>query len=434
MGIILTLAHIYTANIVNNYKKLFLSSLFIIAAIYNGFVVSSFLNEVSGEILTRYISLSLFIFTLARRFFPFLMGFNKPLQDQYPVNSIKKYCINLASDSVLTLNFVVLVIFLACLFIKLGNIGINEKAFIGFSVLSAYILRRLFQTIIFQNIVKGKMPYVILIVCSDIAICAINIVYYNYISLYYFPVSLSVLLVSGFLMEEKLTRQLNNKTVKSFSFKNVYSELLFSSTKFKLWFFASVTVKIVFLSLITVLFYNKHKYPPSFFIVLFTAPLTLFNYVLNNLFGFFDTYWFSLEKSDRNGFKMFVFFLKLVWMPLSIDAALFIIFCAFNNSVALQMVIIYAGSLPILTVLSFYWSVLFPRQVEATLFNSKATTSFLPIALTALICFSFMSVATPYWLGAIMGVYLIASIVLIEKLDLFYNVYRVGLYSKLFRK
>ena len=116
----------------------------------------------------------------------------------------------------------------------------------------------------------------------------------------------------GYLIEEIFSE--HNQTIAKTkkTLKNIYLELFFNNKKFRIYFWGFVIVKSSFLILITILYYQKEKYLPIFFIILFSSPIILFNYTLNNAFGFFNTFWLSINKGNLNGLAIFKIYINLL--------------------------------------------------------------------------------------------------------------------------
>lgn len=434
MEIILSLAILYIRNILSKPKTFIIYILLIIASGYNGFIIASSINSYDSKIITLIVSVSLFFFTLIRKFFPSLESFAKPIKPHYPINSIKRYFINLINDSLLQIHFILIVFFLFFFFLYSLYITPNEKMFITAFLGAALILRRsLISTVFQEKSLRNDIPISVIWIIN-ILLCFIFAFYYESIGLTFCIAIICIFLISGFLLEEKYTKFTDSPVTSHNVFKNPLLELLFGNPKFKLWFFTAVVVKVIFLLTLTILFIQKNKYPPFFFIVLFTSPIIPFNYALNNTFGFFDKYWFSLEKSSPTGKNVFSHFLKLIKLPILIDTIITIIFVVINKSLIIPVLIIYIGSLPILIPLAFYWSVLFPKSIQTTLFNTKPTTALLPAIATFLFCISFIPISVSNWFGLLGFLYFLSALILINNLNGFYNRKKHLLFIELFKK
>jgi hypothetical protein len=235
------------------------------------------------------------------------------------------------------------------------------------------------------------------------------------------------------MVEEKLSTSKKKLFVSTLRYNDVYSQFIYTNKKFKLWYFTALIVKIFFLAFLSITFYYKNKQIPFFFIILFASPLILFNYVINNLIGFFDRFWFSFDKSSgSNGKTFFLIFIKIIKIPLIIDFLITIIFGFFNYYLLQYIVIINLGSLPILVLLSFYWSNLYPKKVEVNLFNTKPVSAIIPVIITFFIMLSFLFTSSNIYYGVLVTVYLIISFILYSRLIYFHANKSKKIYQKLF--
>lgn len=433
MALIVNLAALYIRNVLSNLKLSILYFLFIAASVYNGFLIAEVIKNVHFANAGRYISVGLFVFTIIRKYFPAFSHFQKPVKASYPVSSVNRYFINLVNDSVLSVNFVALAVFLTAFFSS-GHVALNDVLLMLFAVAAGWIVRRTIQCTLFQRITSGHAIIIMVLLAFSIVSCGFVFLYYEKNSLpYYLPLVIIICLATGYLIEEKYSTAAQIKQHENYAFAGMPMQLLFANPKFRLWFFAWTGVKIVFLATISIGFYQKGRYSPLFIIILFASPLTLFNYILNNVFGFFNTYWLSLEKSGPSGKEMFRNLLKLLKWPLMFDILFALIFVAFNRSLMLPVFIVYAGAFPLLVILAFYWSVLFPKTIQTTLFNTKPTAGIVPLVVSSLICSSFVLLSISKWFGAIGILYLFIALLLFSRLNRFYDTERKDLFSNLFK-
>ena len=421
MEIVISLSIIYIKNILLKPKTLLLYTFFIIASLYNGYLVALYTVPINSRSLFLIISALIFFCTLIRKFFPAFESFAKPIKSNYPIKRIKRYFINLINDSLLNIHFILITCFLISFFIYSLNISLYEKIFITLCLIIALILRRSLVATVFQENNRHNISFLIIIWFINILICFFFTLYFENIRLiFYIPIVL-IFLINGYLIEEKYSN-FKFTSISSYNiFKNPHLETVFSNSKFRLWFTTAIILKVIFLVLFTILYIKKGKYPPFFFIVLFTGPIILFNYVLNNTFGFFDKFWFTLEKSSTTGKLLFLHFLKLISLPLLIDILIIIIFSIVNKSIANSVLLIYFGPLPVIIPLAFYWSVLFPKTIQSTFFSSKTTSAFLPSIITILVCILFIFIELNFWPIFLGVIYLIFSLLLIKNLNKFYK-------------
>lgn len=435
MKILSYLIFIYLKNFLKNRKKIITNVVFFTGAIYNGILFTELLKNTSNILLLKILCCFIFISTISVKFFPFFSFLQKPVKLTYPIKSSTRFLINFTNDSFISSNFISINLFIISFLVCYDSFNINYLLLFYFLFL-AYPIRRILQVIVFQKTSKKNYFYIILIL--SIVICLIFLVINNFNlflqnAFIYFLVLLVLFMYFSFMVEEKLSTSKKKLFVSTLRYNDVYSQFIYTNKKFKLWYFTALIVKIFFLAFLSITFYYKNKQIPFFFIILFASPLILFNYVINNLIGFFDRFWFSFDKSSgSNGKTFFLIFIKIIKIPLIIDFLITIIFGFFNYYLLQYIVIINLGSLPILVLLSFYWSNLYPKKVEVNLFNTKPVSAIIPVIITFFIMLSFLFTSSNIYYGVLVTVYLIISFILYSRLIYFHANKSKKIYQKLF--
>jgi hypothetical protein len=235
----------------------------------------------------------------------------------------------------------------------------------------------------------------------------------------------------GYYIEEFATTYNHKKINSRKFFENVHLQLIIPNKKIRFSFFAAFILKLLILTIISIGYIQKGEYKSIFITFLFTSPVLLFNYLINNFFGFFDKYWLSLQKSGLSGKDIFKSYLKVLVFFLSIDFILTLIFCLVNYNLFVDVMIVYLGTTILLIPLGFYWSVLFPKKIQGSMFNTKSTTAIIPVILTFAICCTLFLVLINIWFSLIIVVYALISVSCIINLNNFYAKKNKSIYSKL---
>lgn len=434
MAIIFKLFFFSFSKVITNFKSL-IFLLIAGAAIYNAYFLS----------LTFPISQTTFsILTVVFCFFSFLLYFIPSIKKLerivfkfYPINGVKRYCINLTYSTIFTKDFLFTLIFIVffTIFAHLKDYYLFITFFVFISI--TYILRRGLQVLMFSYFTIRKIPFFVYTAFLLSSILYLTIFYINNNHLI-LPFGVQIILLTltmivGYLVEEIFSEYNQTITKANKVSKSIYLDLFLKNEKFRIYFWGSVVVKSIFLILMTILFYQKNKYLPIFFIILFSSPIILFNYTLNNTFGFYSTFWSSINKCNNNGLEVFKIYLKLLKFPIIIDFVITTMFAIVNIPLFGIIISSYFLSIIPLIVLSFYWSMLLPLKVEPTLFSAKSTSSFFASMITFGICISFITLNISKWYALIGLLYIFLSITLIYNVNSLYENSKSKFYKKMYK-
>ncbi len=437
MVIILNLFFLYVKNALSDRSKILFNSLLIIASAYNGFLLTSLTSSLNINRTVNFVYIFLFFATIIIKFFPSLSAYQKPVKRKYPISKLSRYAINLINDSVLSLNFLAITSFLSFFFFFSPKISNDGVILLILSVICAYIIRRVISTLIFQKLPIRNLYKLILSTFLLFLLAYFYIAQYaRFSNSYTIPFIIIVfnLFWYGFFVEEILTKYNSHKVKAYVVFRNPYRELVFFNKKSRFNLLMAIILKIIMLLTVSVAYIQRDKYPSFMIIMLFTSPIFMFNYLINNFFGFYDKYWLAQEKAKLKGKYMFVNYLKLIKYPLVIDFVITLLFALFNTSLLFNVITIYFGAIILLIPLGFYWSVLYPKKIEENLFSTKPTSGIIPVFMTLAICSLLTLILINKWYILIIVLYALISFFCIKKLNVFYLKNHQKIYSKLNNK
>lgn len=437
MAIIFTLTTLYLKNALKSIKQCIAGLLLFAAAAYYGYLIAP-AAAASPYLLSVVIPIGLFCLTIFISFFPALSLFHKPVQRYYPLSSFTRYSINLIADSFLNSYFVAMLIFTGMLLLNHSTSLFNYQNMLSalLFIFMAFVLRRAMLCIIYQQADAPLKKTSALI--TLFAMLLVSVISGKHITEPWWVITgMMVLLAGGFLIEEKLT-QLQRKTITRYNlFDNTLLQIQFNNSKFLLHYIMLIVVVAVFLSAFSYVLHKKNitgTLQYAYIVCLFTSPLAVFTYILNNSFGFFDTYWLCSEKMTSSGKMLFMHYLRMAAIPLVTEVILMILFLIINPGQTGMTVLLHLGTLPLLLVLGFYWSVLFPRKIPASLLVLNTPTGVLPSILSITICLSFVTVQFSKWFALLGGVYSGIAVLLFVNINHFYKRKKYLLYQALFKQ
>lgn len=436
MAIIFTLIVLYLENALKNVKQCIISLLFIAGAIYYGYFIASVIS-IWPQLLSFIIPVGIFLLTILICFFPSLASFKKPVQTYYPLKSISRYFINLVADAFLNSYFIAIAVFIIVIVLNTSSYVIHVKLFsIFLFVLMAFMFRRSLLCVIYQQADLFSKKLCIFITIVIMLIASILVVKHN-MEIIWSVIGSFILLIGGFLIEEMFTFFPQRKVVRYRFFNHMRLQMQFNNSKFLLHYTMLVIVLSCFLFVTSYTFHKKgvsDATPLIYLSYFFVSPLIVFTYILNNLFGFFDNYWLDFEKRSSNGKVLFMHYIHLAVIPITTELILLIIFLFINPGQLRMALLLHLGTLPILLVLGFYWSVLFPKKVSASFLTFDTPTGILPTILSIIICLSFAATQVNKWFTLLVAFYLGIAIILFFNIEKFYKKNKYLLFQKLFKQ
>lgn len=328
--------------------------------------------------LIRYLISMLTVITFLRGFIPSYVPIKNIIPKNYPVSKAKRFLYNLINELIYPFYFG-MILFVLTFSINIGSEGI-KFSFIALSwIVISHLLKRLIQFSIEFNFEKKDILLTVfilsvLIVSYFILFDKIEI-YTNY------AVTLSALvalLAVNFLFQNKYkeSKQLVNKVSKKEYFNMYIIKLLFNNNSLRTMIFVSVIMKSFFAfgNMGSMMNRNEISMFWEAFLNFILSPLILFTYVFNNSFGFAKTTWLTINKVGADLSSYFIFLLKMVAIPLMIDAGVGIIFYVYLNIFNYTNIMIYINSAIVLFFIGLINSFYFPIKVQG-LFSFRANVS-----------------------------------------------------------
>lgn len=434
IGIALLTLGWYIRTALSDGKTLLYGAILLLATLFYSYMASLVFKLADPDIVARLVASSLFILTVARKFFPSLSPFHQLAPQQYPVTSGKRYALNLLADGFYTVNFLAIVVFFVIFFQNSPNLGPAKQWGIVLVMLTAYPVRRSLQAALFRKALPGKALAIWGLWGLSVLACGFWLYHFETVPPACYVGFLALPLASGYLIEERWTSSHTETHGYYTLFDNPYFQLLFSNTKFLIHFLLGTGIKVAALAFFTNQLYKANATNFSMHIILFASPLLLFTYIFNNSFGFFHSLWYAQEKCFPTGKKVFASLLQLYKLPLMIDFGISLVFAVWYPGLAPGIALVYLGLLPILLVLSFYWSVLLPQQVHSNVFaNFRGSTSFIATLVSLALFFPFALLTERWWLGTIGLLYGAIAWVLYAEMDTSYEEKRRVLFLKLYK-
>jgi len=139
----------------------------------------------------------------------------------------------------------------------------------------------------------------------------------------------------------------------------------------------SLSIKVILLILLSFVIHKENAHPIFLYnFWLGISPITIFTYIHNNTFGFFRELFLCIEIRKNSLQNLFRIYLKLLFIPVSIDLIIFAIFILINGKFSIITIVFYSFSIICLTYSGFQFSLRQGRNVDTGL-SYKNTTSML---------------------------------------------------------
>ncbi|RAJ80007.1 hypothetical protein CLV59_105114 [Chitinophaga dinghuensis] len=369
--------------------------------------------------------------TVLRKFLPQYIPFRKSLLPYHPTSAIFRYAFNVL-DEILCFNFVNTVLFISLLLI-FPFFTIKDALTWIIWIVVAIICRRFIQCLLEQRI--RRHDFFLLLGLSLAAIIGAVIFWQPaFINTGSWEAALIAIVVAGladFMMEEKIG-EYEYTSRQGVTSSHTGFNILMNAPVLRVAVTGAFIVKALFLLVLTMKMQKKGVNEMMFVTMLFSSPALPFTYCFNNCWGPLRNYWFSIDQADPNGTAIWRLQLRIMALPLAIDSILTIIFYIVNSKLGPMILVSYFASGILLCVLSYYWSLRFPFYVKRG-FSMNVNTSTVASLITLPICTAlWLTCLSPaYYLIAV--AYVIAALVLIIRMNKFYNNIRISVYSKLYR-
>ncbi len=368
-------------------------------------------GELGGLIPERILNYALvfiFIMTIVRMILPAYTPQRQLFHKYYPLSRFQRYASSVLSEiqSSFFLYFVI------CLFIGFWYLDFLKLRFLseGLSVLfSAHLVRRILQYPIDNKLRRaGFISFFIallfitmLVLYSDFFVQNLN---YSGILV---PV---ILFLLGFLLECQVVENKKFELLYNSRKGNLFLKLLMNNPKVRVTLLVGLGFKTFILAADFLLFTSKgkHIFNGQFIYWLFISPLLLFNYVFNNTWGFWKNIWLNFELRSGDYRDMIKFHLRLLTIPLIIDALITLPVLLITWQEYQFILIYYFVSLWLLICASLVWALLFPMTIVST-FQMKGTSSFISSLVMMISVSALYLIKLNYWFYILIPIYLILS-------------------------
>ena len=289
----------------------------------------------------------------------------------------------------------------------------------GFLVLlQGYLFRKLILLLLHHQMQRRVLP-IVLVVGLMPAVSILSLVYLDNFSAWALLAPMLGILLLLFVVEEYLMQAPVLPRVLSF-FGGSYVQMLLSNGHFRVVFIYGMLFKILLLSLIAYGMLVRGKELPIYFIILFAGPIFIFNYALNNLWGFLKHTWLALNKNlGLRSTDFLLFSLKLMALPIAIDFALSLIFGLLNPHLFFKVMALYWVPLPLLVIVACVFALNFTVPiVTTTTIVKQRTGALVPTLVTMAVVMAFgFSMELPMVYSLALGVfYILLSIALLFRL------------------
>jgi len=411
--------------------QIILSLLLFLSSVLNANIIVSIFEALSLKVdITVLFNISLLvlsILTVLRKIFPIYSPPNILIKKHYPITLKNRFLIHLG-DEFINVFFINAVFLIFLIINKLGLLNFN----VLIQVFSVLIISVMFRRILGISIISSF---------SAIKVCLVVIATFAY--LFYFGLSLYlnlsyliklfpfVLLAFILYKMEALAISQESKG-KKFIFGKTWLNLLLYNPLLRAPSIMVILVKIIMLSTITIAGIRKGSMEELKFIsYIFFLPVTIFTYMVNNIWGLNKKLWLSFDIAGISYFKMAMNILKLLLPIILIDLSITLLFLSLNTELFLNGILAYVSSFYLFFVLGLLFSAVTPLQRNIVL-HLGSNTSFVATLIFIFITLSFSLIEVNIWFYCILIFYLLIAIMLHYFLGSIYLDARKKIYIKLF--
>ncbi|MBB6612449.1 hypothetical protein H7F15_15490 [Pontibacter sp. Tf4] len=341
----------------------------------------------------QYINLFVLGITIIRGFFPAYVPKLDLIPRLYPIKPMKRFWVELPVELFSPFNFI-LVNFLFLLFILAPTYTLLHLLQTIIVLLTAHVTKRSLQVM-----VERKMRWLHINFLSAAVLGAGFVALQAQLPMYkpatsWFELvvhlaALGLFLGANYFLElaafepkKKVVNYSHNKN-RSLSWR------LFKNSKHpKQLLLFGLGLKLIILGADAALYTAKgmHIYEKNLTIWIFFGPAIIYSYVFNNTWGFYKNLWLTVERTGGGIQDFLRSSLIPLRVPLLIDAAILAVYVAFfNHEDGLFMLIMYAGSVLVLTPLGIAASFISPKVVKGSIMSFSAKTSYLYNMLSLLL-------------------------------------------------
>lgn len=333
----------------------------------------------------RYLISMLVVITFLRGFIPSYVPIKNMITQNYPIGKTRRFIYNLFSEFIYPFYFGMILFVFSFSF----NVGAEGSVF-SLIALSWIVISHLFKRLIQFSIefsFEKKDNLLIVFILS--ALIILYFIFLDKIEMYTnYAVTISgivALLSFNYLFQNKYleSKQLVNKVPKKKYFNMFIIKLLFNNNSLRTMIFVSVIMKSLFtlMNMENLRNPNEMSWFWEVFLNFILSPLILFTYVFNNYFGFAKSTWLTINKSGAEVTSYLFLLLKMLSLPLIIDAAVAITFYIYFNMFNYANIMIYINSTIVLFFIGFINSFYLSRKVQS-MFSFRANVSIMANVLS----------------------------------------------------
>lgn len=395
----------------------------------------------SVEQMISYMNLLLLAFIIIRSFFPAYLPKTELIPRMYPVNPIQKFWTELIVELASPFYFVVLN-FLFLLFILSPEYSFMHLLQSMMVFLTALITRRSLQLFVERKMAWLHINFITAAVFAGVFIALqVKAPMFKPVSSWLMLVvhlaALGFFVASNYLLELAATEPKRLLVNYSQNRQRSLAWRLFKNSKqAKQLLLFGFGFKVLMLAADAATYSIKdiHLYDKNVSIWLFIAPLVLFSYVFNNVWGFYKNLWLTVERTSSSTADFLKASLLPLRIPLLLDAALMIMYVMFfNHENAFFILSMYTASVLVLTPMGIVASFVSPKVVRGGVMSFNTKTSFLynfiSIGLVSILFLPLLHPLLYLVYPLVIGGAFFAMVAVIKE----YKHYKYGLFEKLFK-
>lgn len=341
----------------------------------------------------RYINLFVLGITVIRGFFPAYVPKLDLIPRLYPIKPLKRFWVELPVELFSPFNFV-LVNFLFLLFILSPDYTLLYLLQSIMVLLTAHITKRSLQVMVERKMRWLHLNFISAAVLGS-AFVALQVKLPMFVpatgwmELFVHLSSLGAFLGANYFLE--LAAMEPKRKVVNYSHSKHRSlgwRLFKNSKQARQLLLFGLALKLIILGADAAVYTAKgiHIYDKNLTIWIFFGPAIIYSYVFNNVWGFYKNLWLTVERTSGSSKDFLKASLIPLRVPLLIDAAMLALYVAlFNHEDAMFMLVMYIGSVLVLTPLGIIASFVSPKVVKGSMMSFSAKTSYLYNMLSLLL-------------------------------------------------
>lgn len=429
-------------------QRVLLLALGIVLSGFYGWLFSFLLGQAhDGNInpgvaqVISYINLFVLAITIIRGFFPAYEPKVELIPRLYPVKPSQKFWTELAVELTSPFYFVILN-FLFLLFVLAPEFTFMRLVQSIMVFLTAHITKRSLQIFVERKMGWLKSNFITAAVFAG-AFIALQVKApmftpaNTWLMLVVHLASLGFFVAANFFLELAATEPKRRVVNYSQNKQRSLGWRLFKNSKMaKQLLLFGLGFKILMLAADAVTFSLKgvHLYDKNATIWLFIAPLVLYSYVFNNVWGFYRNLWLTVERTSGSTTDFLKAALVPLRIPLMIDTALLALYVLFfNHDNAVFILSMYTASVLVLTPMGIVASFVSPKVVRGGVMSFNTKTSylynFISIGLVGMLFLPLLHPLLYLVYPLVIGGAIFALVAVMKE----YQKYKYNLFEKLFK-